>query len=113
MRPYDKAARVQLIQLLVACVRDAEAKQQVEQGSRLLQEVGEDTVELQKALKAKPAAETMASKPAITAAVSGSQLDADTEKEQQISSQLSLVGRDEEIALVQKSWHQVVEQQQA
>jgi len=98
--PYDKTARANLIRILVASGRKREAEQQVEQGSQLLKEVGEDDLELVRALRGG------SGNPAARAAQPG-------KKAKAASAPRPLIGRDTELAELQASFDKVREQSKA
>jgi DNA-binding SARP family transcriptional activator len=108
LSPYDKLNRVTLIQLMSACGREKEAKQQLEQGARLLKEVGEDAAELHQALHGKK----NRTKPQDSQDVSLPSLEPAPPQDMDICLK-KLVGRDAELVAMQKSFSEVVSLNQA
>lgn len=103
LNPYDKTSRVRLIELMLACGRDREAEQQVEQGTRLLKEVGDDVAVLHQAwrnrkLSARQASPTPVSIPS-TATNAGLSVEDCGRR---------LIGRDRELAALESSFNQVL-----
>ena len=99
--PYDKTARANLIRMMVATGRIREAEQQVKQGSILLEEVGEDDLELHRALRGG------FGKPATPASQRGGKVTTVSQPAR------PLIGRSAELAELQESFSQVREQSNA
>lgn len=111
IRPYDKSYRIAFIRRLLELGRNKEAEQQVELGTRLLKEVGEDAIDLRHALKA----DVKKAAPIPSAQIEKAPEKPEVPVAPQVTAlpTIPLVGRDNELALIKDSFQHAIENQQA
>ncbi len=106
IRPYDKNYRIAFIKRLLELGRNKEAEQQVELGTKLLKEVGEEAIDLRHALKATG---KKAEPPESAQVEKTAEITEVTAPNATALPTIPLVGRDSELTLIRESFQQVVQ----